>query len=325
MIWVSVDAHGGDYAPEEVVKGALQSLDEGSHGIFLVGKSELREELPSNERIRFVEAHSIVEMGEKPSQVLRQKRDSSLALAVELVKVGKASACVSAGNTGAFMAFALLKLGRIKGVERPAIAITVPGKKGPVVLLDAGANADCKPIYLRTFALLGQVYARRVLGVENPRIGLLNIGEEQEKGSTFTKKAYEYLSDFPNFVGNIEGKDILQNSSDVVVTDGFTGNVVLKTMEGVAEFIFSTLKEEISSDLISRLGAVALKSSFRKLKKKLDYEEYGGAQLLGIDGVVTISHGRSKARAIKNAILFAARSAREGVVEELKSSLIQTG
>jgi glycerol-3-phosphate acyltransferase PlsX len=322
MIWVSVDAHGGDYAPDEIIKGALQSLEEGSHALFIVGRKELEESLPSSERLRFVEASSVVGMDEKPSLVVREKRDSSMALAVSLVKERKASACVSAGNTGAFMSFATLMLKRIEGVERPAILVTIPGEKGPVVMLDVGANSDCKPRYLKTFAVLGRVYAERVLGFDKVRIGLLNIGEEEGKGNSFTKEAYAFLKELSGFVGNVESKDVLRNACDVVVTDGFTGNVFLKTIEGAAELIFSELKKEFNSDFLSRLGALLLMPSLKRLKKKLDFEEYGGAQLLGVNGVVTISHGRSRARAIKNAILFAARSARENVVEKIAESLL---
>jgi glycerol-3-phosphate acyltransferase PlsX len=322
MIWVSVDVHGGDYAPDEVIKGALQSLEEGSHALFIVGRKELKENLPSSERLRFVEANSVVGMDEKPSLVVREKRDSSMALAVSLVKERKASACVCAGNTGAFMSFATLMLKRIEGVERPAILVTIPGEKGPVVMLDVGANSDCKPRYLKTFAVLGKVYAERVLGLDGVRIGLLNIGEEEGKGNSFTKEAYTFLKELSGFVGNVESKDVLRNECDVVVTDGFTGNVFLKTIEGAAELIFSELKKEFNSDFLSRLGALLLAPSLKRLKKKLDFEEYGGAQLLGVNGVVTISHGRSWARAIKNAILFAARSARENVVEKIAESLL---
>lgn len=321
MIWVSVDAHGGDYAPDEVIKGALQSLEEGSHALFIVGKKELKESLPFNERLRFVEANSVVGMNEKPSLVVREKGDSSMALAVSLVKERKASACVSAGNTGAFMSFATLMLKRIEGVERPAILVTIPGEKGPVVMLDVGANSDCKPRYLKTFAVLGKVYAEKVLGLGRAKIGLLNIGEEEGKGNSFTKEAYAFLKGLSGFVGNVESKDVLRNVCDVVVTDGFTGNVFLKTIEGAAELIFSQLKKEFSSDFLSRLGALLLLPSLKKLRKRLDFEEYGGAQLLGVNGVVTISHGRSRARAIKNAILFAAHSARENVVEKIAESL----
>ncbi len=323
MIWVSVDAHGGDYAPDEIIKGALQSLGEGSHALFIVGRKELKKSLPSSERLRFVEASSVVGMDEKPSFVVREKGDSSMALAVSLVKEGKASACVSAGNTGAFISFATLMLKRIEGVERPAILVTIPGEKGPVVMLDVGANSDCKPRYLKTFAILGRVYAEKVLGFNKVRIGLLNIGEEEGKGNSFTKEAYNFLKKLSIFVGNVESKDVLRNACDVVVTDGFTGNVFLKTIEGAAELILSELKKEFSSDFLSRLGSLLLMSSLKRLKKKLDFEEYGGAQLLGVNGVVTISHGRSRARAIKNAILFAARSARENVVEKIAESLLR--
>jgi glycerol-3-phosphate acyltransferase PlsX len=323
MIWVSVDAHGGDYAPEEVVKGALQSLDEGSHALFLVGKKDLKKRLPLSERLRFIEANSVVEMDEKPSFVIREKMDSSMALSVSLVEEKKASACVSAGNTGAFMSFATLMLKRIKGVERPAIAVTIPGERGPVVMLDAGANSDCKPRYLKTFAILGKVYAKRVLRFDDVKIGLLNIGGEEGKGSSFTKEGYSLLKELPEFVGNVEGNDVLRNACNVVVTDGFTGNIFLKAVEGAVELIFSELKREFNSEFLSRLGALLLTPSFKKLKKKLDFEEYGGAQLLGVNGVVTISHGRSKARAIKNAILFAARSARENVVQKITESLCE--
>jgi glycerol-3-phosphate acyltransferase PlsX len=267
-------------------------------------------------------ASQVVGMGESPSQALRRKRDSSLRVVAELVRDGDASAFISAGNTGAAMAVAMFVVGVLRGVDRPAIAAVLPNLKRFAVLLDVGANVDPKPWHLFQFAVMGNVYARDILGIERPRVGLLSVGEEEGKGNELTKEAYEQLKDSSlNFVGNVEGRDIYNGHCDVIVTDGFTGNVALKISESLAEMVGAMIREELMRDVRSRMGATLAKPAFDRFKKRVDYAEMGGAPLLGIDGAAIICHGASPVKAIKNAVRVAGEWAKSGLNDHIKSAL----
>ncbi len=325
---IVLDAMGGDNAPLETVKGAVMALEElDGLKIILVGKENLiKEELKKykydQDKIEIENAEETIDMDEKmsPALAVRKKKNSSMNIALQLVKDKKAMACISAGNTGALMSASLLKLGRIKGVLRPAITTVFPNKKGNMVVLDVGANADCKAEYLEQFAIMGAFYAQNILKKENPKIGLLNIGEEAGKGNEMINSSYELLEKNKtiNFVGNIEPNDIFEGNVDVIVTDGFTGNIVLKTGEGLVKYIFDTLKSSINQGIVSKIGALMLKPVFKKLKKQIDASEYGGALFLGLEGISLKSHGGSDAKAIKNGIKTAYKFAESEFVENLK-------
>ncbi|HLE19469.1 MAG TPA: phosphate acyltransferase PlsX [Syntrophales bacterium] len=308
---IAVDAMGGDYAPAVVVEGALSAARELNIPIILVGdrariEAELAKHKGANHNISIVHASEVVAMDESPTQAIRKKKDSSLRVCFDLVKNGAADAVVSAGNSGAAMAAGIFLLKKIKGVERPAIAVSVPTMKEPAVILDVGGNVDCKPSHLFQFAIMGEVYARYVLGKERPRVGLLSNGEEEGKGNELTRETHALLKESSiNYVGYIEGRDIYRGEIDVVVTDGFVGNVVLKLSEGLVEAFTTMLKNEIMASVPAKIGYMLSKGAFRNLKKKIDYAEYGGAPLLGVEGNCIISHGRSNARAMRNAILRA--------------------
>lgn len=325
---IAIDAMGGDNAPREVVRGAIDAAREYGLSIALVGQSSVVEQflpkpVPSN--VSMVEAAQIVSMKEHPAVAIRQKRDSSLAVGLKLVKQHEADAFVSAGNSGAIMAAALLALGRIEGVERPAIASVFPAASGVFLLLDIGANADCRANFLLQFARMGTVYAERVLGVANPRVGLLSNGEEETKGSQLVLEAHQLLKGSElNFMGNVEGKDATKGVADVIVTDGFTGNVVIKVAEGISEMLFDLLRESITSRLRFRLAAALLRPAFSLVRQRLDYSEYGGAPLLGVNGVVIIAHGRSDAKAIKNAVRVAKESVERDVVGALRPAKVKS-
>ncbi|MCH8994511.1 MAG: phosphate acyltransferase PlsX [Chloroflexi bacterium] len=324
---IALDGMGGDRAPRDAVEGALLAQRELAMEIALVGRPEtLREELarhgatPSG--IEIVAASDVIAMDESPVQAVRQKKDASINVAMSLVKEGRADAIVSAGNTGAVMASALLKLGRVRGIERPALGTIAPYTETGVLVLDVGANADCKPSYLEQFAQMGAIYMEKVHGIERPRVGLFNIGEEAAKGTELTQEVYARLqqSDL-NFVGNVEPDRLRHGIADVVVTDGFTGNIAVKSTEGAAEFIFSQLKEAITSRLQYRLAALVLRPALLKMRRGMDYGEYGGAPLLGVEGVVIVAHGRADAQAIKSALRAAREAASSGVLESLRQAL----
>jgi glycerol-3-phosphate acyltransferase PlsX len=269
-----------------------------------------------------VNATEIIEMEEHPSQAVRRKKDSSIVVGLNLLKKGEADAFVSAGHSGATMAYATLgSPGRIRGVERPALATVFPAKTGPILLLDIGANTEVKPEYLVQFAQLGAVYAEKVLHKSFPRIGLLSNGEEDTKGNQLVINTFPLLKQMPslNFKGNVEGKDLPEGEFDVVITDGFTGNVVLKTTEGVADFILKVLKEELTSNLFYKLLALGLKPAFNRMRARMDHEKYGGAPLLGVNGIVIITHGRMKPEGIKNAIRVAGETYRNGTTEAIRA------
>ncbi|HDD35515.1 MAG TPA: phosphate acyltransferase PlsX [Candidatus Desulfofervidus auxilii] len=324
---IAVDAMGGDYAPREIVKGAIEALREVDIEIAFIGRQEeissiLKEEGDTKKLpIRICHASQVVDMGESPSEVIRQKKDSSIRVALELVKQKKAHGVFSAGNSGATLALAMFILGRLKGVKRPAFAGIIPTPKGYTVMIDVGGVVDCRAYHLVQFAVMGHVFAKYILEISNPRVGLLSIGEESSKGNELIKKTYEYLEKSPlNFVGNIEGKDILWHKADVIVCDGFVGNVALKVGEGVVETLFTLVKKEAKESIISKIGLILAKKWLKRVFNKLDYSEYGGAPLLGINGTVIIGHGRSKAKAVKNGIKMAA-----SFVEKDINTLLQKG
>lgn len=319
MTKIAVDAFGGDYAPEQIVEGALLAAELDGIRLILTGQKDkltsLIEEKPGSDLIEIVHAPEVIQMDES-AEAVRLKTNSSLVVAADLVKAGAASALVSAGSTGAIMAASVLRIRRIKGVERPAITSLMPTRSGISLIVDVGANVDCKPSQLVQFAQMGSIYAESVLRVHNPQVGLLNIGHEPTKGNNAVKEAYPLLQRASlNFMGNIEGRDISRGECDVIVCDGFVGNVVLKFAEGLAESLFGMMKEEFTSSIPATLGALLLKSGFKQIKKKLDYTEYGGAPLLGVNGVVIIAHGGSNAKAIYNAIRVANRAVEQNVVQ----------
>ncbi len=328
---IALDAMGGDDAPISPVAGAVMAARENPElEILLVGRKEaVQAELNKHDlsgglesRLPLIQASEVIEMDEHPAQAVRRKKDASVVVGLNLLKKGEADAFVSAGHSGATMAYATLSApGRIRGVERPALATVFPAKTGPILLLDVGANTEVKPEYLVQFAQMGAVYAQKVLGKANPRIGLLSNGEEDNKGNQLTISTFPLLKAAPglNFGGNVEGKDMLEGDFDVVVTDGFTGNVVLKTTEGVASMILKIIREELTGSLLNKLFALGLKSAFGKVRKRMDYERYGGAPLLGVNGIVIITHGRMKPEGMKNAIRVAGETFKNGTTEGIRA------
>ncbi|MDB5096960.1 MAG: Phosphate acyltransferase [Cyanobacteria bacterium RYN_339] len=319
---------GGDHAPEEIVKGALDAARQGLAAITLVGDKHRLDPLLqgvdlASLGVDVVHASEVIGMGEAPTTALRQKKDASITVALRLVKEGKADGVVAAGSTGAAMAGALMTLGRIPGIERPAIAAVMPTQTGPVILLDVGANVDSKPLYLQQFAIMGSVYCRAVFKVERPRVGLFNIGEEEGKGNDLAKEAYPMLKAVPglNFVGNIEGRDLPRGAADVVVCDGFIGNGLLKMAEGMALLLMDMMKEEISRDWRGKAGAALMKPNLKALKRRLDYAEYGGAPLLGVNGVCIIGHGSSKALGIFHAVRVAKQCIEGRAIDTIRQEL----
>lgn len=315
---------GGDHGPAPILEGALQAVRESGVEVILVGdESTLREQLSrlriSDPRLTVRHASQVVEMHESPAQMARKKRDSSIWVATELVKTREADAIVSAGNTGASMVASFFLLGVIKGVERPAIATSLPTLTGTAIMLDVGANVDCEAAHLMQFALMGNEYGKYLFGKTNPRIGLLSIGEEDSKGNEVTKEAFALLKASPiNFIGNVEGRDVYSGAADVIVCDGFIGNVALKISEGVADTIKKLLMKEIAGSRLGRLAYLFLAGPLMRLRRRIDYAEFGGAPLLGVNGVCMICHGRSSAKAIKNAIARA-----KGLAESRLHELIQ--
>jgi glycerol-3-phosphate acyltransferase PlsX len=326
---VALDALGGDLAPAEQVKGGVLAAEEFGVDVMLVGPPQVMEselaKYPRNNRITVVEATDEISMAEEePVKAVRSRRGASINVAMQLVKDGRADAMVSAGNTGAVMASAFFVLGRIHGVERPALSTLIPFNASRVFLLDAGANADCRPSHLLQFAKMGAVYSREVVGVANPRVALLNTGEESGKGSETIAEAYELLSQSDlNFIGNIEGQNVHKGLCDVVVADGFTGNVALKVGEGMADYILQQVRSVIRSSILYAPAAMLLKPALRRALKSLQYEEYGGGNLLGVNGVVIIAHGRSDAVAIKNAVRIANASAASDLMIKMRETFAQ--
>jgi glycerol-3-phosphate acyltransferase PlsX len=316
MIRVAVDAMGGDRGPEEIVAGALDAASDTVRPV-IVGSRDL-----DTRGLESIESTDVIAMDEKPTEAVRAKPNSSLVVACRAVGEGKADAVVSAGNTGAMLAACLLELRRIPGVRRPAIAVTIPARRGPSVLLDSGANADARPEDLVQFAHMGVVFAEEILGIANPEVRLLSIGEEPEKGNQLTLEAHHLLSETDlNFAGNAEGRDLLSGAADVLVTDGFTGNVALKVTEGTILGLLEGLREEITATLRGRLGGLLIRPAARRLRERLDPDTYGGAYLLGLRGLAVIAHGNSSRRAITNAIRLAARGVENDVVGRLTQNL----
>ncbi len=322
---IAIDAMGGDHAPREIVLGAIEACLELKAEVILVGdeaaiKRELGKETISG--LEIVAATEVIEMDEHPATAVKKKKDSSLVVANRLVKEGRAAGVISAGNTGAAMTASIFTLGRIPGIKRPAIASPMPTKNGVSVLLDAGANADCDPENLVQFAIMGSVYAEQVLGLTNPRVGLLSIGEEETKGNILTIETHQLLKHAPvNFIGNIEGRDVHQGVCEVIVCDGFVGNIVLKLSEGLSTTLLGQIKEALNSSFSAKLGGLMIKNSLRQIKSKMDYTEYGGAPLLGLNGISMISHGSSNAKAIKNAVKATVRAVSQNVPDKINSAL----
>jgi glycerol-3-phosphate acyltransferase PlsX len=319
---IAVDAMGGDHAPREIVRGAIDYALLSSDEISLVGDvprlerevAEYGRGMPAN--VTLVDAPEVVEMNEHPATALRSKRRSSIMVATDLVRDGDADAIVSAGSTGATMAAAVFRLGRIEGIDRPALPAHMVTATGPVMLLDVGANVDSDPENLVQFAAMGAIFAEHVLHVRNPRIGLLNIGEEVDKGDDLTREAHAKLASLDlHFVGNVEAHDMITHRADVVVCDGFVGNVVIKFFEGITSFVFRALREDLQQGPIAPLALMALRPGFDRLKARFDYERYGGAPLLGVRGVSIVTHGRAKARMIEHALRVASESAHARVPE----------
>ena len=325
---IAVDAMGGDNAPAEIVRGALRALSEHGIAVTLVGRREAVEAefrsagAVTPDGITIVDAREVIEMNEHPANAVRAKRDSSLVSSCALVAAGEARAVVSAGNSGAMLAAALFTIKRIPGVARPAIGAAFPSEAGQTFILDVGANTDCKPEWLAQFAVMGDIYARTMLGIPSPRVALLSNGEESEKGSELVQAAHPLIAALPiQFVGNVEGKDIFRGGCDVVITDGFTGNVVLKVAEGIGEFLFASLAREARKSLGGKVGGALLKPKLRPLRDRIDYRKTGGALLLGVAGEVVIAHGRSDAEATMNAIRVAARAADQGVSQVIAGAV----
>ena len=323
---IALDAMGGDNAPGEIVQGALLALDEyPAVEISLVGREEvLRGLLPASlpARLQIVDAREVVDMTDNALAPLRRKRNSSIRVCANLVKEGKADAIVSAGHTGAAMISAYKVLGTIEGVTRPALAAVLPSSHGHTCLLDVGANVDSKVVNLREFAVMGHFYAQMIFGLTEPRVGLLSIGEEEGKGNELTKETFRVLKETGlNFMGNAEGRDVFNGNADVIVCDGFIGNVVLKASEALGEMVANMLKTSVTSTPARKVGALILKGAFDDIKKRMDYSEYGGAPLLGVNGGCIISHGRSNAKAIKNAIRVARDFSANSVDSKIRAKI----
>lgn len=326
---VALDAMGGDFAPAATVQGAIDAVRQHGLRVLLVGReSVLRRELAlrggAPKGIEIVDAPDVISMDDAPTAPVRGKRQSSLVVAAKLVRDGYAVAFVSAGNTGAAMVTAKLTLGTIEGIERPALAALLPGIHQQTLLVDAGANVDCKPQNLMQFGIMGHFYSESVMGVPRPRVGLLSIGEEEGKGDRVTVDAYKLLSGAGlNFIGNVEGRDVYTGTVDVVVCDGFVGNVVLKVSEGLGEMVFGLLKLEAKKSALSAAGFLLAKGAFTGFRRRVDYAEVGGAPLLGVRGACLVGHGRSNPRAIRNALRFAHSYGRHSVVRDIEAKVAE--
>lgn len=325
---IVLDAMGGDFAPIEILKGAVEAKKLYDCNIIITGiKEKIKQSLEEIQEdpsiFEIVHCSQEVLMNDHPGEVIKQKKDSSIFVGTKITSENENSAFVSAGNTGAVMASSLINIKRIKGVLRPAIAVVVPLAEKKIVLIDAGANADCKPQYLAQFAKMGKIFAESILKSENPKIGLANVGSEEGKGNELAVQSYQLIKDIKdiNFIGNIEGRDIFDGLCDVVVCDGFTGNILLKSIEGIAKLFFREIKGILKANIASKISAVFLKDSFMGMKRKFDYEEYGGSFLIGVNGIVIISHGSSKSKAIKNAIRVAIEGQNYSLVDKITESI----
>jgi len=320
---IALDAMGGELGPEEMVAGAIQAVEESDLNVALIGDENilnrvLQKQSPASSRLYVIHASQTVSMGESPFEAIRKKKDSSIVKAFDQVKNGEADAVVSAGNSGATMASAIRSLGRLEKISRPGIASIFPTLKKPLVMMDVGANVDCRPQHLFQFGVMGSAFSDNLFQIKRPSIGLLSIGEEGGKGNVLVKSAHElFRKSSLNFIGNVEGRDIFQGNVDVIVCDGFVGNVCLKVSEGLAEAIISMLRTEMSKSLMAKMGYLLAKKAFGNFGKRVDYAEYGGAPLLGVNGTGIVCHGRSNAKAIKNAIKVAAEMIRSKVNEHI--------
>ena len=330
MVNVAVDAMGGDNAPSEIVKGAVEAVNEDKRvKVFLVGREPIiREELKkytyNAEQLEIVHAEEVIETGEPPVMAIRQKKDSSIVKAMYMVKEGQCDAFVSAGSTGAVLVGGQVIVGRIKGVERPPLAPIIPNAKGVSLLLDCGANVDARPSQLLQFAKMGSIYMESVLGIKNPRVGLVNIGVEEEKGNALTKETYPLLQNCPeiNFIGNVEARDIPEGVADVLVCEAFAGNIVLKMLEGVSGVLVKKIKDGMMSSLRSKIGALLVKPALKKTLKGFSTEEYGGAPLLGLNGLVVKTHGSSKPIEIRHSILQCIAFKEQNINEKIKEQIV---
>lgn len=330
MVNVAVDAMGGDNAPSEIVKGAVEAINADKRvKVFLVGKEpvikeELKQYSYDANQLEIVHTSEVIETGEPPVMAIRKKKDSSIVKAMYMVKEGQCDALVSAGSTGAVLVGGQVIVGRIRGIERPPLAPIIPTTKGVALLLDCGANVDAKPSHLVQFAKMGSIYMESIIGIKNPRVGLLNIGAEEEKGNALTKETYGLLKECTdiNFVGNIESRDVIFGEADVIVCEAFAGNMVLKTMEGVSSALVAKIKDGMMSSLRSKIGALLVKPALKKTLKGFSTEEYGGAPLLGLNGLVVKTHGSSKANEIKNSILQCIAFKEQNINQKIKDQLV---
>src|SRR5262244_1120013 len=329
---IAVDAMGGDHAPSSEIEGALQAAAQFGIPIVLVGQEErvqslLRKHDTTGLSIDVVHASEVITMDESAATAARKKKDSSIRVAARLMREGGVAGVVSAGNTGAVMATVKMVLGTLPVVDRPALSTVLPTQKGkPAILLDVGANVDCKPHHLEQFAVMGDIYSRAIFGIRRPRVGLLSIGEEDSKGNELTKEAFKSLKRASiNFIGNVEGRDIFKGDVDVIVCDGFTGNVALKLSEGLIETFSAMLRQELQKTLTAKVGYIFAQNAFRQFRRRLDYSEYGGAPLLGVKGITIVCHGRSNANAIKNAVRVAEEFCKHNVNRMIEAEFTKLG
>jgi glycerol-3-phosphate acyltransferase PlsX len=327
MIWIAVDAMGGDQAPSHIVDGALAASRHFDLGVALVGPaSRLEAELErfsaiSPDRVRIVDAATVVDMAESPAVALRRKPSASIRVAAEMVARGEATALFSAGHTGATVLAAHAAFGMLPGVDRPALAATIPTREKPAILLDVGASVECRPQHLLQFAVMGTVYARVAFEIEHPRVALLSIGHEETKGNELTREAHRLLKASPlAFTGNIEARDLYTGAADVIVCDGFTGNIALKVSEGLVEMVEERLRDELSRTLTGRVGSLLTRRALRHFQRRVDYSEYGGAPLLGLAGLAIVGHGSSSAKAVRNAVAMAYRFTSSGFIREIAAT-----
>jgi glycerol-3-phosphate acyltransferase PlsX len=328
MIQIAVDAMGGDEAPGHIVDGALAAARHFELGVTLVGPADrLEDELRRHpevdrDRVRLVHADAVIDMAEAPTAALRRKPTASIRVAAETVARGEAAALFSAGHTGATVMAAYSAFGMLPGVDRPALAATIPTRGQPAVLLDVGASVECRPQHLLQFGVMGSMYARIGFGIDAPRVGLLSIGEEESKGNELTREAHRLLKASPlAFIGNVEARDVYSGDADVIVCDGFTGNIALKVSEGLVEVVEELLRDELSSTITTRVGSLLTSRAMRHFRKRVDYSEYGGAPLLGLAGIAIVGHGRSSAKAVRNAVAMAYRFASSQYVERLEREI----
>ena len=328
MIWIAVDAMGGDTAPGLVVDGALAAARHLDLGVVLVGPvSRIEAQIERRagvdpSRVRLVEAGAVIDMAESPTAALRRKPNASIKVAADLVARGEAAALFSAGHTGASVMAAHGAFGMIPGADRPALAATIPTRTRPAILLDVGASVECRPAHLLQFAAMGSVYARVAFGTDRPRVGLLSIGEEETKGNDLTREAHRLLKGTSlNFIGNIEARDVYSGEADVIVCDGFTGNVALKISEGMVETMSGLLREELSRTITTRVGSLLTQRAMRHFMRRVDYSEYGGAPLLGVAGITIVGHGRSSAKAVRNAVAMAYRFASGQFIQRIEQEI----